>query len=64
VITEGQLRRLWASARSVGRAKEDVDAYLRTMGVKHANEITRGQYDGIVAVLESGAPLRDPGMAG
>jgi hypothetical protein len=64
VITEGQLKRLWAIARSVGRAKEDVDAYLRTMGVKHANEITRGQYDGIVAVLESGAPLRDPGIQG
>lgn len=65
-ITQPQLQRLKAIIKSSGRIERDVLIWIgTTYGVKKISEVTRGDYDRIVQLVESPADLpRQPGEEG
>ncbi len=54
-ITEGQRKRLFAIAKEKGwPSKESIADFLHKSGIRSTSEITRSQYDDVIAAIESG----------
>ena len=63
VITEAQVRRLWAIARGAGRTDSEVATFLSAHGVESSMDIQRKDYDGIIEKIEGSGPLVEPDVA-
>jgi hypothetical protein len=51
-ITDPMRKRLWAVGKEAGKTNEDIAAVVRRYGFDSTNDITRDQYDAIVAELQ------------
>lgn len=57
-ITDPQRGRLFAISKNAGLSEDEVHEIIRPFGFTSTNDITKGQYDKICAIVESGG-LRD-----
>lgn len=66
VISDPQLRRLWAIIGKSGRVESEVKAWLAGLGYEHTKDIRRKDYDRICQAIEASGELgkREPGQEG
>lgn len=58
-ISEPQRKRLWTIARHHKWTDVDVHALCGRFGFEHTEDVTRGKYDEIIAILEGGTGVRE-----
>lgn len=53
LVTEAQLKRLFAISQKHGVTKEQIDAHIASIGLKSTKDLKRDSYDALVAKIEA-----------